>query len=237
MGVLPALAARLPGTTFVVRSHPGESDHIWQRLAARIPNLKVSRAHPLDACLRAARATIYMAGCTTGLEAMLAHVRAIRFVAAPDLEFPAYGLSAHINPAAGDVESLAALIESDVRSPESAAADQAFVGDCLDIDGPPSALRMAEGLAALWERFRDPAAKSIADLVPTVAEAIRRSQDALQRSAGTSLSFRTLMADKRVPLDAAEIESLIAGFRRSFGRPFKVAVTRISPEAVIITPA
>ena len=231
---LRELASLMPKTKFLLRAHPGESVSYWQRISAEMPNVTVLSADgSLQAWIRAAKAVIYMSGCTTGMEAFIAGANAIRFEIDATLVFPTYGVSAHISPAARNAAELKILLSELEHSAtaEDAAKDFAFVSQHISMTAVPAARRTAVELAQLGRPHLDPA-RTVEDIENELARVIARGQIRRDRLA----VYDPLQASKRISIGDNELTDMIERFAAIYNMPRVPNFTRLSPEAVLVKP-
>lgn len=231
---LRELAAMMPESTFVLRAHPGESVNYWQKLVAETPNITMSPpGGSLQAWIMAAKAVIYMSGCTTGMEAFLAGAKAVRFEIDSSLAFPAYGVSAHILPSARNAFELKAML-GDVAGYAAAAdsaKDLAFVSRHISMTDIPAAERIAEELAQLG-RSRMDASVRVANIEGKLLAILSQAQLMRDRAA----AYSPLADSKRMPVIENELSEMIESFTKSYDLPQSPIFTRLGPEAVLIKP-
>jgi surface carbohydrate biosynthesis protein len=91
LGSIDALAAAFPDRRIVVRAHPVENPDTWTFTR---PNIVRDTGDTIVAALEKAATLVYVSGCTTGLDAYLAGVPAVR------LGHGGHGISAHMHAAA-----------------------------------------------------------------------------------------------------------------------------------------
>jgi hypothetical protein len=91
LGAIDALAEAFPERRIVVRAHPVENPDTWKFAQ---PNVVRDTSDTIVAALEKAATLVYVSGCTTGLDAYLAGVPAVR------LGNGGHGISAHMHAGA-----------------------------------------------------------------------------------------------------------------------------------------
>jgi surface carbohydrate biosynthesis protein len=74
-GTVTALSAAFPDRRIIVRPHPVEDPAMWR---FNLPNVTVRGTGSIMECLATAAVMVFVSGCTTGLDAYLAGVPAVR---------------------------------------------------------------------------------------------------------------------------------------------------------------
>jgi len=106
MGTIEALAQAFPNRTIKVRPHPIEDLATW---AFNRPNIILDTSSSIIEAMRTAGALVYVSGCTTGLDAHLAGIPAVR------LGSGGHGISARMHTQADTPGEAVAAVRQAVR--------------------------------------------------------------------------------------------------------------------------
>jgi surface carbohydrate biosynthesis protein len=129
---IDALAAAFPHRRVVVRPHPVEDPSLWSFAQS---NVVIDRNHSVLESMATSAVAVYVSGCTTGLDAYLSGLPAVR------LGTGGHGVSAHMNAA---VTTPAEAVEA-VRRAEK------WPGGLDDFFAP---LNLVPALQELWRNNR-----------------------------------------------------------------------------------
>jgi len=123
--VIRAVAEAFPSHTVVFRPHPVEDIRFWQNALGTLPNLRIAGTGSIRSWLGAVDAMVFVAGCTTGLEAVLAGVPAVRFIPGGGVDLIEGAVSNTLGVGAGTPDAVTAALQAVLQaapSPDSAAA-------------------------------------------------------------------------------------------------------------------
>ena len=233
--ILPKIAEQSPDIRFVIRVHPAESPEYWRRITDTYPNVVLEGGGSLHPWLFAAEATLYMAGCSTGLEAFLAGVPTLRLLVDPSLAAPQHGLSYGLNDLVTSAEDITAKIRAlpwDRSEDPAYQAQREVVADHILVGPQLAAVRIAAGLSELQSRFESKrlmnAAAVKADLDLLLTQGARLSRRKFRGDPG--------MARKLVAIDKDAVEEVMRTAVTAFGLDINVDVARAGTDSILISP-
>ena len=241
------VARRHPDLTVVVRPHPQETEGAWQDLLGDIPNVLVSGYGDIGRWLRGSVAVV-QSGDTTAFEATVAGVPLIAFTPVRGAHHWAARFANRLGFAANDVEELlqvvAALRDGSAEHSGVLRRDRALLAERILVDEDRLA---ADAIVDGWDEVHDGPSTDMDEIVRATRRsraqwrakefarpAVHQAKDAGTRlRAGASASrARYLTAQKFPPIEQAELDELVEGYRGALGRFDHVRAHLIGPRLI-----
>jgi surface carbohydrate biosynthesis protein len=130
--VVSAIARAFPDHTIIFRPHPVEEVRFWEEKFRSLRNVRIVGTHSITTWLNAVEASVFVAGCTTGLEAVMANVPAIRFIPTGATAPVAGSVTNELGVPARTPDEVVAALHSELeaeRSPSANALVKSVLGE------------------------------------------------------------------------------------------------------------
>lgn len=229
--LLPALASAFPERTIVLRPHPSERADVWQEIARRHPNVRVTNEGNVVPWLIAARVLVHN-GCTTAVEASVVGTPAVAYrpirIDVHDYALP-NALSHQADTIAEAIERVGAILEQRLGGVPESERRRVLDRHLASIEGPLACDRIVEALLEAGYGERElPRPELGRYLRGWLRGNVRTVKKLVNRMRPNHRHNAAYHAHRFPRIAAADLEARIARFREHLGRFDAVRVRAIS---------